>query len=246
MMLSPKIDPKELINERIKNFWGYGNLDSDIWFVGMEEGFSDSNELLYQRFNSTHNKTVCDIYEDMRECTDHMKWFVGNAPTQKTYRPLIYILLFLKYGREPALEEIRDFQINDFGRKNANHALLELMPLPSKSINEKDWLYSSMGISELASRKKYLTKYKFERTRALHSLIKIHRPKLVVFYSRTYLSDWQTIAGKEFKEVIPNKLHLAKDDGTLYAVVPHATYFGMSNSDWKNIAEHLKYNKSKC
>jgi len=232
-------DFKILIQERIKNFFGYGNLDSDVWFVGMEEGFDGSMDLLYQRFKTTSNKVVCDIVEDMRTSPDHLRWFEGNAPTQKTYRPLIFIQLYLKTGTEPTLEEIRQFQINSFGRKIADHTVLELMPLPSKSIKESDWLYGDFNIEGLASRREYLKTYKSERVEGLQKLIQKHRPKLVLFYSRTYLPDWQQIADIPFEEVLPRKLHIAKDHGTLYAVVPHATSFGMSNGDWRAIAEKI-------
>ena len=36
---------KEIIEDRIENFLGYGNLDSEIWFIGMEEGFGDKKEV---------------------------------------------------------------------------------------------------------------------------------------------------------------------------------------------------------
>lgn len=232
-------DFKVLIHERIKNFFGYGNLESDIWFVGMEEGFDGSMGLLYERFKTTSKKVVCDIVEDMQTSPDHLRWFEDNAPTQKTYRPLIYIHLYLKNGIEPTLEEIRQFQISSFGRKTADHTVLELMPLPSKSIKEADWIYGDFNIEGLGSRKEYLKTYKSERVQNLQKLIHKHQPKLVLFYSRTYLSDWQQIASVPFVEVIPKKLHTAKDHDTLYAVVPHATSFGMSRNDWKNIAEAL-------
>lgn len=229
-----------LIQERIKNFFGYGNLESDIWFVGMEEGFDGSMDLLYERFKTTSNKVVCDIVEDMQTSPDHLRWFEDNAPTQKTYRPLIYIHLYLKNGIEPTLEEIRQFQISLFGRKESDHTVLELMPLPSKSIKEADWLYGDFNIEGLGSRKEYLRSYKPERVQDLQKLINEHQPKLVLFYSRTYLSDWQQIASVPFVEVIPKKLHIAKNHGIYYAVVPHATSFGMSNEDWRAIAERIK------
>jgi len=232
-------DFKVLIQERIKNFFGYGNLESDIWFVGMEEGFDGSMNLLYERFKTTSDKIVCDIVEDMQTSPDHLRWFADNAPTQKTYRPLIYIHLYLTTGKEPTLEEIRQFQIGSFGRKKSDHTVLELMPLPSKSIKEADWLYGDFNIEGLASRKEYLKTYKPRRAHQLQALIHRHKPKLVLFYSRTYLSDWQQIASIPFEEIIPKKLHIAKNHGTLYAVVPHATSFGMSTSDWKNIVEVL-------
>lgn len=237
---SPHGDDFEiLIQERIKNFFGYGNLESDIWFVGMEEGFDGSMNLLYERFKTTSNKIVCDIVEDMQTSPDHLRWFADNAPTQKTYRPLIYIHLYLTTGKEPTLEEIRQFQIGSFGRKKSDHTVLELMPLPSRSIKEADWLYGDFNIEGLASRKEYLKTYKPRRVHQLQELIHEHKPKLVLFYSRTYLSDWQQIANIPFEEIIPKKLHTAKDHDTLYAVVPHATSFGMSTSDWKNIVEVL-------
>lgn len=229
-----------LVQKRIKNFFGYGNLNSDVWFVGMEEGFDSSMELLRERFKTTSDKVVCDIVENMQTSPDHLRWFADSAPTQKTYRPLIFIHLYLKTGKEPTLEEIRQFQINSFGRKTADHATLELMPLPSKSIKESDWLYGDFNIEGLSSRKEYLETYKSKQVHKLQELIHQHRPKLVLFYSRTYLPDWQQIAGVPFVEVIPKKLHIAKDHDTVYAVVPHATSFGMSKNDWLTIAEQIK------
>jgi len=235
-----------LIKERIKNFWGYGNLCGDIWFVGMEEGYNENNEVLFERFKATAYHAVFDIYEDLKVDPGHVYWFEKGAPTQPTYRSLIYIHLYLKTGKEPTLEEIREYQISEFGRRNSDHAVLELMPLPSKSIKESDWLYADSGIEGLRSRKEYLATYKPQRVRELHALIQKHKPKLVLFYSRGYLLDWQQVASVPLKEMIQNKLHTAQDDSTVYAVVPHATSFGMSRNDWKNIAEVLAKYKLHC
>lgn len=233
-------DFKVLIQERIKNFWGYGNLDSEVWFVGMEEGYNETNEVLFERFKATAHKAVFDIYDDLKVDPGHVYWFEENAPTQSTYRPLIYIHRFLQTGVEPTIEEIREYQIKKFGRKTADHAVLELMPLPSKSIKESDWLYADSGVEGLSTRKEYLATYKSQRVRELHTLIQEHKPKLVLFYSRTYLSDWQQIVSVPFEEVTPKKLHIAKDHDTVYAVVPHATSFGMSKNDWRDIAERIR------
>jgi hypothetical protein len=178
-------DFKLLIRERIKNFWGYGNLNSDVWFVGMEEGYDESNEILFERFKATAHRAVFDIYEDLKVDPGHVYWFEENAPTQPTYRPLIYIHRYLQTATEPTLEEVREYQIRKFGRSISDHAVLELMPLPSKSIKESDWLYADSGIDGLSSRKEYLARYKPERVRELHALIMQYKPKLVLFYSRT-------------------------------------------------------------
>lgn len=238
-----KINEEEfnlLIRERIRNFWGYGNLNSDVWFVGMEERYNETNEILFERFKATAHAAVFDIYEDLRVDPGHVYWFEENAPTQPTYRPLIFIHRYLQTGTEPTLEEVREYQIKKFGRKSADHAVLELMPLPSKSIKESDWLYADSGVEGLGSRKEYLATYKPQRVRELHVLIQKHKPKLVLFYSRGYLQDWQQIAGVPFEEVTSKKLHIAKDHDTLYAMVPHATSFGMSKNDWRAIAEQIR------
>ncbi len=228
-----------LIQERIKNFWGYGNLNGDVWFVGMEEGHNQDNEVLLERFKATSSAEVFDIYEDLRVDPGHVYWFEDGAPTQSTYRKLIYLLLYLQSKTEPTLEEIREFQIKQFGRKTSNHAALELMPLPAKSTRKKDWLYAEADIEGLRTRKEYLATHKPARAQRLRELIGKHKPKVVIFYSRVYLSDWKEAVPVMLEEVIPKKLHIAKDHDTLYAVVPHSTAFGVSNADWKEIAETI-------
>lgn len=229
----------DLIRSRVNNFWGYGNLSSDVWFVGMEEGHTEDNEALVRRIKATTGGQVFDIYEDMRGDPGHMHWFKDGAPTQSTYRKLIYLLLYLRSGKEPTLEEIRAYQIHKFGRKSSDHAVLELMPLPCKSIRKADWVYGSFGIEGLSSRKEYLATYKPMRVELLRSLIQNHKPKLVILYSRSYAEDWKLVAGVPFTEIIPGKLSIAKNDGTVYAIIPHSTAHKTSNIDWRNIAEGL-------
>ncbi len=239
--LSPSLEGRFrfLIQERIKNFWGYGNLKSKIWFVGMEEGCDGSISKLVKRFEATARGEVFDIYDDMRHDADHMRWFQEKAPTQATYRRLIYLLLYLETRKEPTLEEIREYQIKHFGRKHKDHAVLELMSLPARSLKQKDWVYASSGIDGLSSREEYLKKYQPERVRRLRELIREHKPKIVIFYSLTYLEQWGQIPDTPFHKVDELKLHTAKDDHTLYAVVPHSVAPKMSRQDWKLIAEAI-------
>ncbi|OGZ05524.1 MAG: hypothetical protein A2845_05965 [Candidatus Lloydbacteria bacterium RIFCSPHIGHO2_01_FULL_49_22] len=237
--LSSEGNFRHLINERIAHFWGYGELDSDVWFVGMEEGCDGSIPKLIKRFEATSNGEVFDICDDMGGDADHMAWFTDGAPTQATYRKLIYLLRYFQTSKEPSLEDIREYQINHFGRKNNDHALLELMPLPARSLHAKDWVYASSGIEGLSSRREYLKMYKPERIKRLRELIQKHKPKVVICYSMVYLEDWREITDAPFHETIPKKLYVAKDDHTVYAVVPHSVAHGVSNNDWKQIAEKI-------
>ena len=233
-------DLKLLIQERIKNFWGYGNLESRVWFVGMEEGYNEKTESLEARFRSTAGKQVFDVFESLKGDEGHVVWFKKGARTQPTYRPLIFLLLYMRTGKTPSLEDIRQYQIEEFGRASSDMAALELMPLPSKSINERDWIYAPFGIEGLSSRKEYLKTYKPERVRALRELIKQHEPRLVVFYSLTYLNDWKQVVGIPMEEAIPGMLYAASDGRTLYAVVPHSVARGISRNHWKEMAEAIR------
>ena len=234
---------KYLIQERIKNFWGYGNLNSDIWFVGMEEGYNENNEVLFERFKATAHGEVFDVYEDLKVDPGHVFWFKEGAPTQPTYRPLIFILLFLKTNKIPTLEEIRQFQIHNFGRKNSNHAILELMPLPSKSTRQQDWHYGNLGILELSSRRKYLEIYKEKRCLKLKELIDQYKPKIVIFYSLGYIQDWQRVTGLNFVE-ISKKIFITKNHNTLYVAVFHPIYFGLTKKYWEEVARVIANNLS--
>ena len=117
--------------------------------------------------------------------------------------------------------------------------MLELMPLPARSLKVKDWVYASSGIEGLESREEYLKKYKPERVKRLRELIQKHKPKLVIFYSMGYLKDWKEAVEPLFADVIDGKLYIAKDDSTFYAIVPHSVAHKMSNTDWAQIANSI-------
>src|SRR3989338_8830097 len=148
---------QNLIEDRIHNFMGYGNLNSDIWFIGMEEGFHSSLSSLESRFNKTRGKSVIDVQDDMTNIQGHMKWFAPDSSIQRTWSKLILILLVLR-SETTEKEKIKAFQRKHFARKNSNHCNLDLMPLPCRSTREKDWFYNQFGIGYLENRKEYLAK----------------------------------------------------------------------------------------
>ena len=232
-------DFKQLVIERIKNFWGYGNLKGKVWFVGMEEGYNDKNENLEGRFNATKGGQVFDIYENLKMDPGHVSWFEEGAPTQATYRRLIYLYLYIKNKIEPNIEDIREFQIHNLGRRLSDNALLELMPLPSKSLSEKHWLYKDFGVEGLSSKREYLTTYKPKRVKELNLLIRNNKPKIVIFYSLTYMKDWVSVIETPLTKIITKKLYMAKNNDTLFFIVPHSTSRGMTNNDWNNIAKNI-------
>ena len=53
-----KMLTSDILQDRIKNFWGYGSLDAKVWFVGMEEGLGPTvdTELEYDMRGVTENQ----------------------------------------------------------------------------------------------------------------------------------------------------------------------------------------------
>jgi hypothetical protein len=229
---------KALIQKRIKHFWGYGNLNSPYWLIGMEEGYNAETEDLYKRFKASEGKVTCDV-ADLKIDLGSYSLFENGAPLNRTYKRLIQMMLYAETKKHPDKEAIRDFQITKLGRSDSNNAILELMPLPSKSINPKDWLYAETGIEGLSSRKDYLETYKDERIEALRSLIEQYKPKYVICYSLSYQEDWQKLTDKPFIEVNPRRLYLAKDGETTIAITPHSVAQGLSNRVWEGLIEEL-------
>lgn len=221
---------KVLVQERIKNFWGYGSLESPTWFVGMEEGFDSSTKPpeLVARFKATHGHTTVDMRNGMEEVADHIRWFQHGAPIQPTWKYPIALYLYLKNRAVPTKEDIGDYQATKLGDALLREtAAIELMPLPSNKANGATWMYGDIDLPCLQTRNAYLKAYKPARVQKLKELIAQYRPKIVIFYSLTYLPDWTEIIGVIPQEVTKG-MYVAYTAGTTYCVIPQGASFGMS------------------
>jgi len=169
----------QLIINRIEKFLGYGNLKSDIWLIGIEEGFK-GDENIDKRLEYSYNKEVIDILE--MKTSDHLQWFIQNAHIQATYKYLIRTLL-LKFENKsnPDKEYVRNYQINRLGRLSGNHALLELLPLPNKSKNSWEWDKLST-LPELQTREAYTRIITPKRIELINKKIRIFQPAIVIYY----------------------------------------------------------------
>lgn len=229
---------KELIENRINHFLGYGNIESDIWFIGMEEGFDGNLSDLKIRFNNAESKSVIDLQNDMTHVQDHIKWFLPNSKVQNTWGKLIQIVLTLKSNEPITIDQIKEFQRKEFGRLSSTHSCLELMPLPCRSIRKEDWFYNQFNIDYLETRKKYLDKIMPIRIELFKNLIKKNNPKIVICYSIGYLKKWQEIVDIELTKI--NNLYYCRKDQTHFFVIPHPVARGLTNNEWFEIFKNLK------
>ena len=231
----------ELVQSRIRTFWGYGNLDAPTWFVGMEEGLEPDATLVHlaERFRVAHSKTTTDMRRGMEHVYGHTRWFNADARVQPTWKYPIALYLYFKLGRLPAKEEILNFQALKLGDSEERETMnVELMPLPSNKAHERTWLYGTLGIPGLSTRSEYLATYKPERVQKLRELFHTHKPKLAIFYSLTYLPDWTAVIGSEPEEITKG-MYFAKTNSTACCIIPQSASFGMSYARLYEFAEKI-------
>lgn len=230
-----------IIQKRLELFWGYGNFEAPVWFVGMEEGLGKNTSVkeLEARFVAADGKMTVDMRRDMAQVPDHIRFFKESAPVQASWKYPIALYLYLKNRKEPSKQDIRDYQMYMLGDSELkNDAAIELMPLPSHKANEDTWIYDKYGIFGLGSRSEYLNAYKPKRVRELANLIEIHSPKLVIFYSKSYLPDWIQIIGEKPKEII-SQMYFIKNCKTSFCVIPQGVARGMSYARIYEFAQNI-------
>ncbi len=235
----------DILQNRIKNFWGYGNLEYPLWLVGMEEGFRVTPDAIADRkmlerqfalpmadrmFDASRpiDPSICDL--------TNLSPFLPNANIQKTGKFPITLYLFLQHGKAPTGNAVLDFQrfmLADGQKKET--ATIEPMPLPSPSTSA--WLYGD--ILGFETRKSYLKTYRKPRAEGLKELMQKYSPKLVIFYSVGYLRDWEGVIGGMF-EKITYQMYFSKTEKTSFCVIPQPRYLPRAYERLYEFAEKIK------
>ena len=230
-----------LLADYMGGFWGYGNLNGDYWFVGMEEGGGDSFEEVDQRILQW-DKRGRNSFEDLYQY--HMdinvpKWFQEKAPLQSTWNRLIRVLLVTK-GLIPEREAVRKYQIEQLGRSNGEVCLLELLPLPSPTTSH--WMYGQHSdIPILSSRETYTEKVGITRAGKIAELILEHQPKFVLFYGIGYLDWWRKAADTKLtSKILHDKTaYFGKLGNTAIAVSQHPVATGVTLDYFHGIGKYI-------
>jgi hypothetical protein len=248
------MNPQKLV-ERIGNFWGYGNLESPIWLVGMEEGFRSTHDseadkkMLERQFSLPTVNGMFDarrpINHSLSDLTNLSPFLPSAGPRpQSTWKFPIMLYLFLRNGKYPSEDEILNFQrfVLADGEKN-EMATLELSPLPSPDINS--WLFGD--IAGFETRKSYERSYQKERSKGLRDLVQKYSStlKLVIFYSankKTHLPIWAEAIGKMPNELteITHQLYFEKINKTSICIIPQNHRGSMSPDRLYEYAKKIK------
>lgn len=251
---------EKLLIDFMNNFFGYGNLKGEYWFVGKEEGGGNSIKEINSRiekWEKENKPTVLDNYELHKEIKDpkgnsYSYYFNGSkSKCQRTWAGLIKVLMCINQEQFPTLEEVKVFQSNHLGRKKSNNCLLEILPLPSPSAGTfkyNEWT----NLDFLTSRENYEKEMKQVRVQKLKELIAHNKPKCVIFYSSSpkYIEYWSEISNINFMGIknveIENRngksynSKFGNFNNTCFTIIHHPTYTGLSNNYFKKVGELLK------
>lgn len=209
----------DALEDYTKRFFGYGSWKAPIWFVGMEEG--GANACYVKNFD----KHLRSWAEGGRRALVNIR---TGAPLQKTWLGLIRVQLGregVRHGRR-SLELARDYQRVSLCR-TSKECLIELLPLPSRSIGKWPWAERYPQVSWLRNRTVYRKHVLGPRCERICRAIHKHRPRAVVFYGLTYQDEWSRISGARFAETAIPQVSFAHDSNTLFAVMPHPNMHGL-------------------
>ncbi len=203
--------------EQLLNFVGYGKLNADVWFLGMEEAGGGENNIL-SRLKFRQIEDCAEAHKILGITKHH----TGRKIIQSTWRSMCYIMLRLE-GKPVDRESIRNYQADYLGRFQGNSLLCELMPIPKPSI--KDWGYETL-IPQFKSLGDYYQVVKPRRVKYLQGLIKEHHPKIVIAYGQGYKKSYW----KAYRELFDHleffengQFLVAQDTNTVIVLTHHFT-----------------------
>ena|ERR1035437_538045 len=229
-----------LIDEFCLGYYGYGELCSKYWFVGMEEGGEKSaNDFYKETIEKWDKKPTSAIQDDDINKGAWKMFFSPEAKKiQTTWRGIIQLLLSLE-NKPIDRENILNFQKHRLGRENGNNLLLELLPLPNR--NTAKWIYSSYELPQFSSRIKYYRHYTPKRIKQIKELIAENNPEVVVFYSATkkYIKDWEEIIGIEENKDLRSP-YLIKKDKTIFVICNHPAAHGITNDYYPELGKNIR------
>jgi hypothetical protein len=223
------------LEEFTNNFFGYGNLKSDIWFIGHEEGSSQNS---ITELEARVNVWVRMGKKIVSDCKDfHLNLKMKNeepftkSKRQPTWNRYIDFIKNIKDININTKEEKKDFLNYKFAKENSDHCLIELFPIPCSKI--LSWNYTALSKEYKYFKTKeiyrsYIVDFRLDK---IIKLIEENKPKVIIFNGvgfkpYTTLSYWKKIIQQEPKLVQINSNHFYHNinNEINYFIVPKLIY----------------------
>ena len=191
--------------DTLLNFIGYGRLDADIWFLGLEETSADG-QIVHERLKFRQ-------VEDSLEAQN----LLGISPSQfehdnlqDAWRGMSEIMLKLE-ARPTTPENIREYRTESLGRAEGSTLLCELFPIPMPA--DGAWGYENL-LPQYASREEYFNSLRPLRFEFFKELINQNLPKIIICYGRSSWPLYQELF-QDFKLAETGQFELGWDANTV-------------------------------
>ncbi|GGX77165.1 hypothetical protein GJV26_16755 [Massilia dura] len=238
---------QELINDFMKNFYGYGNLNGQYWFIGMEEGCGpDWDKDVKPRFEYWEARKRKQT-EDLRDfhfsigIRNHWEPIDGRPiKVQFTWKRLIETILAATGGIITS-ENIVDYQSKHLGTLDGNNCLLELLPLPSPNVREFGFKHlANEEFPFFASRAKYRKHIMQARIDAIRNLISDKKPRHIVLYGLTYERQWSDLVKNANWKTLDNFVKCCRISESHVWLVPHPAAHNIPRKLFEELGERMK------
>ena len=112
--------------------------------------------------------------------------------------------------------------------------LLELLPLPSPG--SQVWNYHNWSNLPYLSNRDFYREYCIPwRCKHIHSRIRTHKPKLVVFSGKSYNEYWHQIAGNDVQFVDKGGYLFGVSLDSIFIITNHPAAWGVTNAYFEDI-----------
>lgn len=184
----PQLD-HALLRDYADTFRTYGDLENDVWFLGLEEGGGRSLEQAAKKicsWDDNGRQNVSYLSGPGAELDPANPFLVaeGNkVKLQKTWSNQLRVLLGIQ-GEPLSNEAVRNLQATGHGTAGGATCLLELFPLPCKDAGS--WIYGNVPFdqqlqaNDFVNKKSYYQTYLPRRIEKLKSLLLDYSPDALV------------------------------------------------------------------
>jgi hypothetical protein len=222
------------IREKARSFYGYGRWDAPHWFIGPEEGGSDSLERRAEKWHELGRPDLCDCHQ-FHKCIGITKWHDTPPPLQFTWRKMM-LLLHAYLARSYCNDTLRVYQRDRWGVKSdcGETCVIELSGLPAPDSKKakalKLTLFSEEQFDCVRNKRiAFIRRKMFEEN-----------PKIVVIYGKGQWKHWEETSGSSFLvETIEGfPFGIAKVESATVAFTVHPN-FARIDAYWTKLGERL-------
>lgn len=237
-MTAPIFPTENEVDEFASGFYGYGDLEAPLWFIGMEEGGGGSAAEVTKKMRVWQQRGRM-LLEDVAGYHDAVvEGGFRSITKQNTWSALSRIQLGYTSAATSG-SAVRSHWQKQLGRWGSATCIMELNPLPSPSITT--WKYPEFtDIPFLANRVAYNARYRANRIASIRDMLMQSSPQAVVFYGKKYEKFWAEIAGVTFEK---DQLHSRAVRGgiTFFSMHhPNARVRGKTSEYFANLGYMLR------